>query len=159
MKSLSSYIYFCITFFSLPSLLFCFISCNPSTSDPSRETKKPKTVVIQSEIKSNMTRISFQDLNKTFSADGKRQVSAIPLLPYPVEHNLTSPNDWRGFSSTTIKYSGFTQLSFWGCGGLAGRIHLVLYGEWLHGGLNHSRQGHRKATRSRSPKTKIPPWC
>jgi hypothetical protein len=93
MKSLFGYIYFCITFFSLPSLLFCFISCNPSTSDPSRETKKPKTVGIQSEIKSSMTRISFQDLNKTFSADGKRQVSAIPLLPYPVEHNLTSPND------------------------------------------------------------------
>ena len=93
MKSLSDSVYFCITFFSLPSLLFCFISCDISTSDQLLETKKPKTEGIQSEIKSNMTRISFQDVNRSLGSDGKRQVYAIPLLPYPVDTNRTLTSD------------------------------------------------------------------
>lgn len=93
MKTLFSCIYFCVTFFSLFSLSICFIACDLSNSDHLRETKKPKTENNQSEIEFNMTRISFQDVNRSLGSDGKRRVFAIPLLPYPVDTNITLPSD------------------------------------------------------------------
>ena len=75
-----------VSYVILFSYLVFFIhitSCNPSAPDSSIEVEKPHTKVDKPMIGSNMTRISFQDLNKSLGPDGKRQIHAIPLLPYP----------------------------------------------------------------------------
>jgi len=94
MNILHSYLnHFSLKLFVLLVILLNCKSCSDTSTDSSRKSEKVNAVMKTPSKDVIEARISFQDLNKTFSADGKRQVSAIPLLPYPVEHNLTSPND------------------------------------------------------------------
>ena len=94
MNILHSYLnHFSLKLFVLLVLLLNCKSCSDTSTDSSRKPEKVNASIKTPSKDLNETRISLQDLNKTFAPDGKRQVSAIPLLPYPVELNLTSPHD------------------------------------------------------------------
>jgi len=84
---------FSLKLFVLLVLLLSCKSCSETSTDTSRKSEKVNAVMKTPSKDVIEARISFQDLNKTFSPEGKRQVSAIPLLPYPIELNLTSPHD------------------------------------------------------------------
>jgi hypothetical protein len=60
------------------------ISCNNVNPDPSPKAENPNLPAGESLQVSATIRISNQDLNKSFNADGKREVEATPLLPFPV---------------------------------------------------------------------------